>query len=187
MAGDRELKAMEATLAALQPLDGEERQRVLDWLVAKLGLEAPAPSGLASSDLAGDGGAVGVAGNLGTIKQFLNQKKPGDDVARATALAYFLTHGKDQATYKTADLSKARVDAALANFNMSRAVSNAQRAGYLTTAGKRGTYQVTGTGEALVEAMPDADAVKKVKEQGGRRRRKSAGTRRAPKGTARKR
>jgi hypothetical protein len=71
---------------------------------------------------------------------------------------------------------------------MSRAVSNAQRAGYLTTAGRRGTYQVTGTGEALVEAMPDADAVKNVKERGRRRRRKSASTKRAvTKGTAKKR
>ena len=182
LAGDRELKAMETTLSALQPLDAEEQQRVLDWLAAKLGLEASPPS-----DIAGGGEGVGDAGNLGTIKQFLNQKKPDDDVARATTLAYFLTHGTDQATYKTADLTKARVDAALANFNMSRAVSNAQRAGYLTTAGKRGAYQVTGTGEALVEAMPDADAIKKVKER-RKRRRKSTRTRRATsKGTARKR
>jgi hypothetical protein len=183
MAGDRELKAMETTLGALQALDPEERQRVLDWLAAKLGLEAPAPSDFASS-----GGAVGDGGNLGTIKQFLNQKRPEDDVVRATTLAYFLTRGKDQATFKTADLTKARVDAALANFNMSRAVSNAQRAGYLTTAGKRGTFQVTGTGEALVAALPDAGAVKKVKEQGRRRRRKSTATKRATtKGAARKR
>lgn len=185
MAGDRELKAMETTLGALQPLDTEERQRVFDWLAAKLGLEVPAPAGDAGSE---DGAAVGAGGNLGTIKQFLKQKRPDDDVARATTLAYFLTHGKSQATYKTADLTKARVDAALTNFNMSRAVSNAQRAGYLTTAGKRGTYQVTSTGEALVEAMPDADAIKKVKAQGPRHRRRSTATKRATgKGTAKKR
>lgn len=102
---------------------------------------------------------------------------PADDVSRVTALAYYLTHGMDQATYKTGDLTKARVEAALASFNMSRAVSNAQRAGYLTTAGGRGTYQVTSIGEALVEAMPDAEAIRKVKGQGTRRRRKSTGTR----------
>jgi len=184
MAGDRELRAMETTLGALQPLDTEERQRVFDWLVAKLGVRTT-PAGDTSGD---EDATVGGGGDLGTIKQFLKQKGPDEDVARAAALAYFLTHGKSQATYKTADLTKARSDAALANFNMSRAVSTAQRAGYLTTAGKRGTYQITSTGEALVEAMPNADLIKKVKAQGARRRRRS-GTKRtkAKKGTAKKR
>lgn len=172
MAGDRELKAMETTLGALQPLDIEERQRVFDWLAAKLGLKVPSPAG----DSPRDGGAVGVGGDLGTVKQFLKQKRPDDDVARAITLAYFLTHREGQATYGTAGLTKARVDAALANFNISRAVSNAQRAGYLTTGGKRGTYQITSSGEALVEAMPDADLLKKVKAQGARRRRRSTAT-----------
>lgn len=180
MAEDRELKAMEATLSALHPLDPEERQRVFDWLAAKLGLEAPAPAGEAE----GDGGEGVEGGNLGTIKQFLKQKKPYDDVARATTLAYYLTHGKGLATYKTADLTRARVDAALATFNMSRAVSNAQRSGYLTTAGKRGMYQITSTGEALVEAMPDAEAIKRVKAQWTRRRRRKSGG--AKRGAAKK-
>ncbi len=176
MAEDRELKAMETTLGALQPLNPAERQRVFDWLAAKLDLEAaPKAEGGADSDHGADAGG---GGNLGPIKRFLKQKRPDDDVARATTLAYYVTHGKSQATFKTADLTKARVDAALANFNMSRAMSNAQRAGYLTTAGRRGTYQVTSTGEALVEAMPDVEAVKNVKAQGARRRRKSTGSKR---------
>jgi len=175
VAEDRELAAMETTLGALQPLNPAERQRVFDWLAAKLDLDAPQQAGGAEAD----GGADRESGgNLGTIKQFLKQKRPDGDVARATTLAYYLTHGKSQATYKTADLTKARVDAALANFNMSRAVSNAQRARYLTTAGRRGTYQLTSTGEALVEAMPDQEAIKKVKAQGTRRRRKSTGSKR---------
>jgi hypothetical protein len=175
VAEDRELKAMETTLNALQPLNLEARQRVFDWLAAKLGLRAPDAAGSAD-DFRGADGRVG--DDLGTVKQFLKQKRPDDDVARATALGYYLTLGKSQATLKTSDLTKARVDAALANFNTSRAVSNAQRAGYLTTAGKRGTYQVTSTGEALVEAMPDVEAIKKVKAQGMRRRRKSTSAKR---------
>jgi hypothetical protein len=172
VAEDRELKAMQTVLDALQPLDPEERQRVFDWLAAKLGLEVGSSSGAPH----GDGGGAGPRdGDLGTIKHFLKEKRPADDVARVTTLAYYLTHGKDQATYKTADLTKARVEAALASFNMSRAVSNAQRSGYLTTAGGRGTYQVTSIGEALVEAMPDAEAIREVKGQGTRRRRKSTG------------
>src|SRR5438067_1814615 len=101
---------MEAALGALQPLDPEERQRVSDWLAAKLGLEGSQPSGGAGRE-----GAAGVdAGETpGTIKQFLKQKRPDDDVARAAALAYYLTHRKSQATFKTADLTKSRVEAAL--------------------------------------------------------------------------
>jgi hypothetical protein len=73
VAEDRELKAMETTLGALQPLNPAERQRLFDWLAAKLDLDAPQPAGGADGDNA-DGGA---GGNLGTIKQFLKQKRPG--------------------------------------------------------------------------------------------------------------
>ena len=176
MADDRELQAMETTLRALQHLKPEERQRVFDWLTAKLGLDAPAAATAHRRDSREpvDGGS-----DLGPIKLFLKQKAPDHDVARATTLAYFLTNSKSQATYKTADLSKARIDAALVDFNMSRAVSHAQHAGYLTTAGKRGAYQITSNGEALVEAMPNPERIKKVREQGARRRRRSAGAKSA--------
>ena len=165
---------MQSALAALQPLNPEARQRVLAWLAPKLGLEVAA-----ANDSDRDVDAPGPTGNLGTIKQFLKLKAPNDDVARVTTLAYFLTHGKNLVMYKIEELSKARVEAALSKFNMSRALSNAQHiAGYVTNAGKHGTYQITATGEALVEAMPDVEAVKKVKTQGKKRRRRSSGTKR---------
>lgn len=182
---DRELKAMESVLGALQPLDAAERRRVLTWLTAKFGVGVSS----ATTDSATAGGnAPGYSpADIGGIKPFVKHKKPGDDVARVTTLAYFLTHRGQKPTYKTADLTKARVDAALPAFNTSRAVSHAQRAGYLTTAGRRGTYQVTSTGEALVEAMPDNARVQEVRAQGGRRRRRSgASTRAAAKATTKK-
>src|SRR5258708_5930694 len=161
MAGDRELKAMESALAALRPLDTETRQRVLIWLAAKLRLEAPAADGEKK-----DPNAPSAPGRFATIKEFLKQKTPVDDVGRVTALAYFLTHGDKLPTYKIEDLAKGRIDAALAKFNMSRAVATAKRAGYVTTAPAHGTYQITALGESLVDAMPDAEAVKKVRAQG---------------------
>jgi hypothetical protein len=184
MAGDRELKAMQTTLEALQSLDTAARQRVLDWLAAKLSMEAPAPGGGAG----GDHRAPAGGGKLGTIKQFLKLKAPNNDVRSVTALAYFLTHGTHQAVFKTADLGAARIDAALTKFGMPDAVAHAQRAGYLTTAAKRGTYQITTTGEELVDAMPDAAAVKQVNAQSKKRRRKPSGTKRtaAKKGAAKK-
>jgi hypothetical protein len=174
MAGDRELKAMQTALAALQPLDAEARQRVLDWLAAKLGLEAPVPTGGGGASPAAAGG-----GKLGTVKQFLKLKAPSDDVGRVAALAYFLTHGDKLNSYKIEDLNKARIDAALAKLSMSSAVANAKRARYVTTTADHGTYQITSFGESLVDAMPDGAAVRKVKAEGRKRRRKSAGKKRA--------
>jgi hypothetical protein len=168
MAGDRELKVMESTLATLRSLDAEARQRVLVWLEAKLGLNAGRLDGEGKDPDARDR-----TRQLGTIKEFLKQKAPTDDVARVTALAYFVTHGNKLATYKINQLAKARIDAALTKLNMSRAVANAKRAGYVTTAAEHGTYQITSTGESLVDAMPDTEAVQRVRALGNKRRRKS--------------
>jgi len=176
MAPDREVKAMQSTLATLRTLKHDEQQRVLDWLASKLGLEA-APGHGAGAGVDGPA-ASAVGGKGGSIKEFLKLKSPNDHVGRVAALAYFLTHTGGKATYKTADLSAARVDAALPKFNTSDAVWHAQQAGYLTTGAKRGTYQVTATGESLVEAMPNAAAVKSVKSAGKKRRRKSNATKR---------
>ena len=41
MAEDRELQAMGIVLSALQPLDGDERKRVLLWATQKLAVDAP--------------------------------------------------------------------------------------------------------------------------------------------------
>ncbi len=69
MTGDRELKAMESTLAALQPLDAQERQRVLGWLAAKLGIRSPASA-------AGQGGGPLQArgDELSNIKESLSRR-----------------------------------------------------------------------------------------------------------------
>lgn len=42
MSEDRELQAMGTVLSALQPLDSDERKRVLLWLSQKLALDVPA-------------------------------------------------------------------------------------------------------------------------------------------------
>lgn len=177
MATDPELKAMEATLSALEPLSADEQQRVLDWLVSKLGLEAPMLRGDGEGlDILGvDGGGIG---RLGTIKQFLKGKRPDNDVARAIALGYYLTHALGKETFTAADLSRARTDAALANFNVSRGAANARGSGYLTTTGARGTLKITSVGESLVEAMPDKEAMKKATTQRRRPRRKTASRKR---------
>ena len=174
MSTDRELKAMETSLSVMKPLDEGERHRVLSWLAAKLGVCASAPLETPN----GGAGNMGGGGIQGSIKQFLKQKLPRDDVARVTALGYFLTHGSNQARWKQADLVKARIEASVTDFNISRAISNAKRAKYLTSAGEHGLYQVTTSGEALVEAMPDGNAMTQINAQDRtRRRRRPSGKR----------
>ena len=41
MAEDKELQAMAAVLTAMQPLDADERKRVLLWLTQKLAVDVP--------------------------------------------------------------------------------------------------------------------------------------------------
>jgi hypothetical protein len=182
VASDPELETMGTLLHALQQLDDEARQRVLDWLAAKLGLRAPSSPRQRSSASS----SAGDPGDLGTIKAFVNHKSPEDDVTRATTLAYFLTHSKGQSTFKTTDLTAARIAAALASFNTSRAVSHAQRAGYITSAAGRGVYHITSTGEALVGAMPDRENMQAVKSQSKKRKRPATRKRATVKATIKK-
>src|ERR1700694_5541241 len=101
MAGDRELKAMERTLAALLPLDPDERQRGSDLVVATVGVRSSVEGAAPGPGRGTAGGTTASVGAVsGTIKQFLKDKSPDEDVARAAALAYFLTHAQNQATYK---------------------------------------------------------------------------------------
>jgi hypothetical protein len=176
LSADRELKAMEAGLAALKSLGPEERARVLKWLGSKLNVVTQSPDEPDTSEDKADG-------KLGTIKQFLKSKSPEEDVARVTTFAYYLTYAEKLSNFKVEKLSTARIDAAVPKFNMSRAIWNTQRSGFLTTAGKRGLYQITSAGEALVEAMPNKAAVEKIKAEGAKRRRKSTASKKTRKGT----
>ena len=58
----------------------------------------------------------------------MKTKDPKSDLQRIAALAYYLTHGKNTATFKTRDLSTANTDAKGPKFHIPRAVANASRA-----------------------------------------------------------
>jgi hypothetical protein len=159
-----EIEAMKSAYEALHALDVDEQKRVLAWLTSKLGLnttsvlQAPNPDGDTSEM---------------TVKQFIKAKSPDDDVSRVIALAYHRINVSGEETFTSVDLTQAQVAAAIPRFNISRAISNAQRSGYITSAGKQGTLQITSLGESLVEAMPDRALMKQVRSQGTRRRKAS--------------
>ena len=160
--GDREVVAMQKALAALDGLEPEEQARVHTWLAQKLKLSA---SVLSASQAAAKAAAeVGKGSGAGLKpKDFIRQKQPATGVERIACLAYYLTHHRQQETFKTKDLTALNTEAAqprLSNaaFDVRNATSQNQ---YLAPAGK-GAKRVTGRGEAMVEALPDREAVKKA-------------------------
>jgi hypothetical protein len=161
----QELEAMKAALTALEPLEGEGRKRAMAWLGEALGLGAlptgqagPAPLGFVPPGAESNVGSIDITQM--TPKQFMTAKRPSTDVERIACLAYFLTHVRGQAHFKTGDLTTLNTEAAGQRFgNASQAAANAlNQNGYLAQAGK-GNRQITTRGEALVEALPDREAV----------------------------
>jgi hypothetical protein len=103
-------------------------------------------------------------------KQFLFQKRPRTDVERVACLAYYLTHYRSTAHFKTIDISQLNTEAAQVKFsNTAYAVANAVNAGLLASAGK-GFKQLSAMGQRYVEALPDHNAAREVITSGRRRR-----------------
>jgi hypothetical protein len=113
-------------------------------------------------------------GKIGEMKprEFMRVKAPESDVDRVACLAYYLTNGRQTASYTSRELSAINTEAAGPKINMSRAVDNAaKQSGYLASAGK-GKKQITTYGEDVVEALPDYEKVKLIPPPGKGKRRK---------------
>lgn len=151
----QEIEALKTALEALSPLDDEARGRAITWLGSALGVEGPHTTGQGTGSSSG----TTVNGDLGSPKQFLAQRAPRSDIERVTVLAYYLTHARGKAHFKTAELSTLNTEAAGPRLsNASYAASNAQKKrGYLVAA-TGGAKQITARGEAFVEALPNYEA-----------------------------
>lgn len=95
-------------------------------------------------------------------KAFMIEKRPQQDIERIACLAYYLTHYRDQPTFKTLDLSKLNTEAAQIKLsNPARAVDNAAAAHFLISAGQ-GKKQLSAIGELYVQALPDRSAAREA-------------------------
>ncbi|MDB6013964.1 MAG: polyketide synthase [Gammaproteobacteria bacterium] len=176
-----EADVLSRVVHAFQELSPEAQQRVLNAVIAFLGLpfngqptryttgappaqdqQVPAPR--FSEDRAP------------TPKVFLFEKHPTTDVERIACLAYYLTHYMGTPHFKTLDLSKLNTEAAQLKFsNPAQAVDNAAKAGFLVPAAK-GAKQLSTLGEQYVQALPDRDAARAaVAHSRPKRRRSRAG------------
>ncbi|UPK36709.1 hypothetical protein IVB18_04965 [Bradyrhizobium sp. 186] len=120
---------------------------------AKNGATADIRAGIGRPNT-GDGGRQ-------TIKQFIAAKRPDTQYERVACLGYYLTHVESTPEFKTLAITKANTAAAQPRLsNPSQIVSDATKTyGYLSAAGK-GAKQISVLGEAVVDALPDREAVK---------------------------
>lgn len=174
---DAELEALGTVFGALERLDEEQQSFVLRTAIDRLGLGAvnlPNSHASTRSSLPPSGGAEGLSKK--TPKAFMREKNPNADVQRITCLAFFLTHARDTANFKTKDLTDLNTEAAGRKFsNATVAVNNASLSGLVTAAGG-GKKQITALGEDIVDALPDQEKVKTIVAAGKkpRKRRQSA-------------
>lgn len=106
MAEDRELQAMGMVLNALQPLNADERKRVLSWAAQKLAVEAPIGAQNPESKAGGPGGQWKLSTD--TIANLMNASS-GPDLVIAAAGHLHLVQSKSTFTRRelTAEMRSA--------------------------------------------------------------------------------
>lgn len=176
-----ELAALQAVITALQHVDADARERILDAAATFLQLDrgqatrnrVPTEHGVARGTTSPSAGSPYPGFSEDTSmspKEFLFQKQPRTDVERIAALAYYLTHYRDTPQFKTLDLTKLNTEAAQPKFsNAASSANNAVKRGYLvpTTKGQR---QLSAAGERFVAALPDREAARAAMNAGAPRR-----------------
>jgi hypothetical protein len=157
--------AVAEIIALIEHLEVEQRRRVLNAVSGffeEPSSDPPRPvaqSWRASEEPASARPRYATEGTL-SPKQFLLEKRPATDVERMACLAYYLTHYREKAQFKTADLSHLNTEAAQDRFsNPALASSNAIKQGYLAHAGQ-GNRQLSAIGERYVQALPDRQAAR---------------------------
>jgi len=176
------LEALAKVLGALDGLQPTDQEWVVGTALSRLGLQVPGPvrSGPGRGD---DSGRQQVAalpgqhtGDADAPREFMRNKKPQTEVQKVACLAYFLAKQRQQTQFKTRDLSNLNIEAAGHKIgNPSMAVDNATKQNHYFAPAGGGKKQLTPLGDAIVEALPDQDAVKKVEAEEKPRKRARRG------------
>jgi hypothetical protein len=176
-----EFNALQAVIAALQPLSEEARARIHQTAATFLKIGRSNVSGLHSEAryVAPSTGAATARSyshdSSMSPKEFMVEKQPRSDVERIACLAYYLTHFRDTPHFKTLDLSKLNTEAAQPKFaNAANSANNAVKQGYLAPSTK-GNRQLSAAGEQFVRGLPDRDAAKSAMSLVKPKRRSSRG------------
>jgi hypothetical protein len=160
---DRELAAISSILKALDGLDGESIQRVLDYVFGRLSISAPrhvkAISGVTQHPISAEPGPV----RRISIRDLKEEKKPESSNQMAALVAYYLSEIADGPERKdainTADLERYFKQA---SFKLPKSLPstlpNATAAGYFDPTGS-GLYKLNAVGYNLVaHGLPRANS-----------------------------
>jgi hypothetical protein len=181
-AADRELSAIGSILEALDGLDGESIQRVLDYVFGRLSIEGPRhvksiTSPVAAQVIAAESGAI----RRHSIRDLREEKQPESSNQMAALVAYYLSELADVPERKeqinTADLEKYFKQA---GFRLPKSpaqtLPNAAAAGYFDPTGN-GLYRLNAVGYNLVaHGLPRARSApsKRMPRKAKKKRRKSS-------------
>lgn len=160
---DRELEAIGTILRALQPLEGDSVQRVLDYIFRRLSINWP--SGISSQgsiEMASPpvpGAKEGGRPRQPSIRDLKEEKRPESDNQMAALVAYYFSEEAPEDERKPA-VGKADIEKLFkqAGFKLpkrpSMTLPNAAAAGYLDSIGG-GLYKLNPVGYNLVvHALP---------------------------------
>lgn len=164
-----EIDALKKIDEALEQLTPEEKQRIFNFLASKHSLTFNTVSKGGGGSAVGNGVVANASGNgqenITDIKQFLAAKKPHGFYEQVTCVGYFLEKTQGVENFNTKDITVANTAARATKIpNPSLYVNHCQNTyGYFSNVGS-GKKAMTTRGEALVEALPDRDAVKTALE-----------------------
>jgi hypothetical protein len=170
---ETELQAIKAIIGALEPLQSETRNRVIDYVFKKLGITAPTavPPVAVPRATAPEGMPLHVTpssadttpGRQADIRSFTTEKGPSTVSQMVAIVAYYLAHlAPEQERRNTItgdDINTYFVQAGypLPTATPSMTLSNAKNAGYLDVA-DRGQYRLNSVGHNLVvHKLPTGD------------------------------
>lgn len=173
---DRELTAISAILKALDGLDGESMQRVLDYVFSRLSIARP--SSVGSGILTAAAPQISAAGTVSaprqvSIKDLKDEKQPDSSNQMAAIVAYYLSElAPDNERKPTVTAQDIERYFKQARFNLPKKINmalvNAAAAGYFDAVGN-GAYKLNPVGYNLVAHGLPRDASK-----GSQRRRRAA-------------
>jgi len=168
--------ALQTLISCLSPLDEEARVRLLKTIVTFLDIKgvriagagevrisdfiAPHQPPRTGADFSSSSSSAFSNRPDISAKEFLLGKEPKTDVERVACLAFYLTHYRNVPHFKFS--------------NAGVAVENATKLGFLVPAVK-GTKQIGAIGEKFVNALPDREAAKAIRDKIRVRRTKKPG------------
>jgi hypothetical protein len=176
-----EVEALKTVLGAMEGLSNAGQSFVLNTALQRLGLAAASPPAVSppvnQQTTAAQQAMVPVVPQQVVLqmsaKDFLDKKNPGSDMHRVACLAYYLTHLRSTAKFKTKDIEALNTEARWDQFpDAAKAVQNATSVGKLLTPVGGGSKQLSAYGEKVVNALPDRDAVSKLRADRRTNRRK---------------